>query len=411
MWHQVMSNDGSANNNYRRCGSFGLLTFKNRPAHRLAGVRKRDAHYSSRRAPYDAANQQIQFNAASPNQTFDANGNLQTQTDTSGTTTYTWDARNRLTAISGPSLSASFSYDALGRRISKTINGVTTSFLYDGNDIVQEIGGGAVGASYVRSLNIDEPFIRPAGSNEFYHTDALGSTLALTNQAAAVQTSYSHEAFGKTTISGPSTNPFQYTGRENDGTGLYYYRARYFSPQLHRFITEDPFGFNGGAFNLFAYALNNPLSLGDPFGLTVLYLNGNRPPSDPEMIEKLDALDRAVGERDVIVDDIDGLGGTRTLDEQMRTNLKAPDSFHTKGAAADVKVFGLTSEQLAEKSAEVGFKGISTYDSSTRIHVDTRKTEWNAHNSVSSPDGVRPQWRIEGEKKAMDKRAAMGRRK
>ncbi|MGH7430028.1 MAG: hypothetical protein ACREJ4_16965, partial [Candidatus Methylomirabilaceae bacterium] len=91
-------------------------------------------------AAYDAANEQIQFNSLPA--TFDANGNQTTSTDATGTTTYTWDARNRLVAISGPGLSASFSYDALNRRVSKTINGVTTQYLYDGNDIVQEIGGG-----------------------------------------------------------------------------------------------------------------------------------------------------------------------------------------------------------------------------------------------------------------------------
>jgi RHS repeat-associated protein len=59
-------------------------------------------------------------------------------------------------------------------------------------------------------------------------------------------------AFGSTTISGSSWNALQYTGRENDGTGLYYYRARYFSPILQRFISEDPIGFEGGI-DLYAY--------------------------------------------------------------------------------------------------------------------------------------------------------------
>jgi RHS repeat-associated protein len=210
-------------------------------------------------AAYDAANQQIQFNSASPNQTFDANGNLTTSTDASGTTTYTWDARNRLISQNGPGVSATFQYDALGRRVSKTINGVTTQFLYDGKDVVQEIGGGAVGASYVRSLNIDEPFVRQTSTgNEFYHVDALGSTLDLTNQAGAVQASYNYEAFGKTTVTGTSSNPFQYTGRENDGTGLYFYRARYYSPTSARFSAEDPIPVL--AANLYEYVGGNPLN-------------------------------------------------------------------------------------------------------------------------------------------------------
>ena len=219
-------------------------------------------------AAYDAANEQIQFNAGSPNQTFDANGNLMSQTDASGTTTYTWDARNRLVAITGPSFSASFTYDALGRRISKMVNGVTTQYLYNGNDIVVEIGGGAVGATYLRGLNIDEPFVRQASTgNEYYHSDALGSTLALTPNAGASAISYGYEAFGKTTVTGNSPNPLQYTGRENDGTGLYFYRARYYSQTFGRFISEDPLGLYGGHTNLYTYALNSPVVARDPLGL------------------------------------------------------------------------------------------------------------------------------------------------
>ncbi|MGE5894357.1 MAG: RHS repeat-associated core domain-containing protein [bacterium] len=56
-----------------------------------------------------------------------------------------------------------------------------------------------------------------------------------------MRTQYTYDPFGNVTISGEaSDNPFQYTGRENDGTGLYYYRARYYSPDMQRFISEDP---------------------------------------------------------------------------------------------------------------------------------------------------------------------------
>src|SRR2546422_5736364 len=216
-------------------------------------------------AAYDAANEQIKFGnplPPSPNLTYDANGNLTND----GTNTYTWDARNRLTAISG-GVSASFTYDALGRRISKTISGQTTQFLYDGNDIVQESGASGV-VAYLRSLNIDEPFVRQTGSgNEYYHTDALGTVLALTGQTAAVQTTYNYEAFGKTTIAGASTNHFQDTGRENDGTGFYHYRRRDYSSTIQRYLREDPLRLVGGSPNFYAYAENNPLKFVDPYGL------------------------------------------------------------------------------------------------------------------------------------------------
>ncbi len=211
-------------------------------------------------ASYDAANEQTQFAGATL--TYDQNGNLTND----GTNTYTWDTRNRLVGISGGS-TTSFSYDALGRRASKTTGGTTTQFLYDGNDIVAEIGGGAVGANYLRSLNIDEPFIRQTNTgNEHYHTDAVGSSLVLSNSAGASATTYGYEPFGKATITGTSSNAFQYTGRENDGTQLQYYRARYYSPSFHRFISEDPLEFDGGDLNIYSYALNDPISYVDPTG-------------------------------------------------------------------------------------------------------------------------------------------------
>ncbi len=89
--------------------------------------------------------------------------------------------------------------------------------------------------------------------------------------AGAVQTEYTCEPFGKTTVTGqPNANPFQFTGRENDGTGLYYYRARYYHPGLQRFISEDPIGFADGP-NLYAYAINSPLDSVDPLGLEVAW--------------------------------------------------------------------------------------------------------------------------------------------
>jgi YD repeat-containing protein len=85
---------------------------------------------------FNAANEMTAFNGTP--QTYDANGNLTND----GTNTYTWDARNHLTAIAGSS-SATFAYDPLRRRDQKTINGVSTQFLYDGSNPVHEIQNGA----------------------------------------------------------------------------------------------------------------------------------------------------------------------------------------------------------------------------------------------------------------------------
>jgi RHS repeat-associated protein len=212
-------------------------------------------------ASYDAANEQISF--AGANLTYDANGNLTSD----GLNSYHWDARNRLIGISGGS-SAAFAYDPLGRRSSKTINGVSMQFLYDAHDIAAEIGGGGLGAIYLRNLKMDEmfAFLRWDGSY-FSVYDGLSSTLVLTDQLGSPVVQYAYEPFGKTQNSDPAfTNAIQFAGRENDNTGLYYYRARYYSPVRQRFISQDPVGIAGGG-NFYRYARNNPMRYTDPRGL------------------------------------------------------------------------------------------------------------------------------------------------
>jgi len=217
---------------------------------------------------------------------YDDNGNMTSW----GDATFTWDSRNRLIAISGTSLSASFKYDSMGRRVEKTVNGTTTKYLYDGLDIIMEMNGsGTPTAFYVRTLNIDEPLARidlSSGEIRYYHADALGSVIALTDENATVVTQYNYSPFGQTDVTGTDSTglsqPFRYTGREWDGdTGLYYYRARYYSPEMARFISEDPIGLEGNinmyvyfdnvgnpsvSINLYTYALNNPTNYIDPTG-------------------------------------------------------------------------------------------------------------------------------------------------
>jgi RHS repeat-associated protein len=210
-------------------------------------------------ATYNVNNQLTNWKGATL--TYDANGNLTSD----GTNTYTWNARNQLVTISGP-VPASFQYDPFGRRVSKTIGGMT-QYLYDGANPVQEISGSSASANLLTG-GVDEYFQRTdsAGARSFL-TDALGSTLALTDSTGTAQTSYTFEPFANTTVAGSSTtNSFAYTGRELDPTGLYFYRARYYSPSLQRFLSEDPNGFRGGI-NLYAYTVDSPTNIRDSFGL------------------------------------------------------------------------------------------------------------------------------------------------
>ena len=89
---------------------------------------------------------------------FDANGNLISLTDSNGLTIFGRDARDRLTALTGPS-NAAFQYGPLGRRIGKTVNGVVTSYLYDWVNPIQELSNASV-TSVLPGLRIDEHFTR-----------------------------------------------------------------------------------------------------------------------------------------------------------------------------------------------------------------------------------------------------------
>jgi len=217
---------------------------------------------------YNANNQQKVFGTTTEN--YDLNGNLSDTTDAGVVTTYTWNVRNQLTGISKTGLTASFTYDSFGRRTGKTVNGTTTNFVYDGLNPVQEKNGATVTANLLTGLGIDEFFTRTEGGTaRSLLPDALGSTIALGDGTGTIQTQYTYEPFGFTTQTGTaSTSSYKYTGREDDGTGLYYYRARYYQPRFQRFIVEDPIGFLGGDMNLYGYVRNVPMILSDPDGLT-----------------------------------------------------------------------------------------------------------------------------------------------
>jgi len=202
---------------------------------------------------------------------FDDLGQTKTRTDGNGTTSYEWDARERLTRATLPNgQTVSYSYDAFGRRTSRTANNVTTSFLYDGQNVVQDKTDGGAVTDYVNGWGVDRKLKETSSSGEFYFLqDQLSSTTALTDSSGGVTERIQYEAFGDSP--GSSLTRYGYSGRERDElTGLYHYRARWYDPHQGRFISQDALGFDGGQFNLYVYVHNSPLSFADPFGLTTL---------------------------------------------------------------------------------------------------------------------------------------------
>jgi RHS repeat-associated protein len=199
---------------------------------------------------------------------YDNNGNLISKNDSGGTTQFSWDFENRLTQVATPaSGSVTYKYDALGRRIqSMPSNGAATNFTYDGVEVLQDKTSAGTITEYLNGRGIDNKIRQKTGNTLYYFAeDHLGSTTALTDSKGALVERQTYDAYGSSV--GSAKTRYGFTGRERDPlTGLMYYRARWYDPQIGRFISEDPIGLAGGI-NQFAYVGNNPQNGIDPSGL------------------------------------------------------------------------------------------------------------------------------------------------
>ncbi|MFE0824237.1 RHS repeat-associated core domain-containing protein [Streptomyces sp. NPDC058847] len=195
--------------------------------------------------------------------TYDADGQLTND----GLRTYTWNARGELTGLTRTATTSSFGYNPVGGRISKTISDATTRYLTDGANPLAEQNSAGTTTATVATSGLDEFLTRTeGGTTHAYLTDALGSVVGLAGADGTVTTTYAYDPYGTPTVSGTATsNPYTFTGREDDGTGLLYYRNRYYDPQTGRFISQDPIGYAGGT-NLYQYALSSPTTYTDPSG-------------------------------------------------------------------------------------------------------------------------------------------------
>jgi len=214
---------------------------------------------------------------------YDENGNLIEKVEDGNTTTYTYDYDNRLTALSAPDSNYLYRYDAFGNRTVKTKDLVTTKYLWDTNRKLPQVlaetddnnditcyyiyGHGLIAKIPVQEWGPFEPY--------YYHYDGLGNTVAITDESTAIVNRYAYTPFGElAAIEESIPNPFRYVGRYgvmDDKNGLFYMRARYYDPEIGRFISKDPIGFTGGL-NLYAYCYNNPVLFIDPSGLRCTFL-------------------------------------------------------------------------------------------------------------------------------------------
>ncbi|WP_228488064.1 RHS repeat-associated core domain-containing protein [Rhodocyclus gracilis] len=201
--------------------------------------------------------------------TNDFEGRLTAQTGT-GAKTLTWDAKGRVKTVGAET----YRYDPMDYRIGRSGGSLgNRSYFLEGEHLESEYSGSLLQAKYFRGVSTDElvaawmydtdsklkPFL--------FHQDQVTSVTAVSGHNGGTTQGVKYSAFGvPQSTTGSSPNRLKYTGREEDGTGLYYYRARHYDPAIGRFISEDPKGFDAGI-NFYAYVGNNPTNANDPSGL------------------------------------------------------------------------------------------------------------------------------------------------
>jgi RHS repeat-associated protein/uncharacterized repeat protein (TIGR01451 family) len=207
--------------------------------------------------------------------TYDTNGNMTSETNAGGTTTYEYDAENRLIRVTTPmSGTWEYAYDALGNRVAVEHDGVVTRYVYDPIGLVDVAaeydGNGALVAQYVHGLGLVSR-IDASGQPAYYAYDATGNTRQVTNDAGTVANTYNYDPFGISLQTDETIpNPFRYVGRFGvfgDGSELYYMRMRYYLSSVGQFVSDDPLAVAGGDANIRRYVWNNPLTWTDPLGL------------------------------------------------------------------------------------------------------------------------------------------------
>ena len=216
--------------------------------------------------------------------TYDANGNTRSKATPSGTTSYTFDAENRLVEATTPTATLRYVYNADGirtKRIETSASGtVASEYLVDPTfahaqvlEEWQREDGGAPTLAATYAYGAERLSQTRNSVTSFFHADGLGSTRLMTDVSGGVTDRYVYTAFGELDEDASSTttpNDFLFAGEQLDGSlGLYYNRARYMSPGTGRFLSMDTFLGNPDdpiTLNKFAYANAAPTHFVDPSG-------------------------------------------------------------------------------------------------------------------------------------------------
>ncbi len=205
--------------------------------------------------------------------TYDQNGNQVGKQQGAISTAFAYDTLDRLTRVTEDStLLARHAYDWTGLRIEKEDPTGLTRYVWDDTAVLLETDStGTTRAKYDYAPDRLLALQHATEGRSYYLHDTLGSVADLTKPDGTLAAWYQWDAWGKPrTESGASPNPFAFTGHQRDeGTGLYYAKARYYDEELGRFLSQDPFEGSGDSppsLHKYLYAYANPVTYLDPTG-------------------------------------------------------------------------------------------------------------------------------------------------
>lgn len=194
-----------------------------------------------------------------------------------GVNSYTYDSENRLLSVSGPSGNVTFKYDPFGRLIRKISSTSSVQYYYSGPNRVEEVvsSTGSRSAAYVYSALDSCVFTINASSLPNYlHYDETGSVILVSDAVGQAVQKTVYDAWGTRKAGSFSALSIGFTGQfYAEEAGLYYYKARFYSPDLGRFLQPDPDP--SADTNLYNYVYNDPSNLTDPFGLNPFLLGAS----------------------------------------------------------------------------------------------------------------------------------------